>query len=331
MNWRTYLATLVRTPEERRQLAKHIGIAPRTLDRWISGEAKTPQEYWLQKLLDVLPAQRSHLTTLLKEEFPAFEPALVPTDEAVKEIPITFYARVMDANAQIADPLHFWTLASLILQQMIYQLDPKKVGLQLTVACCVPPRSPEAPVRSLVERIEQGTTPWKTQVSLKRGIFLGAESLAGYVAAAGQAAWVQDVEQEAHLFPIRREMHEVSAAAYPIQRKGLIAGVLIASSTQREFFSDTRLKLLHHYTNMLVLAFEREHFYPLERLRLHAFPVEVAQDPLFLQFASRLLVLRKQHPEVSQAQLEMCLYQELEAEWIAQEGFYASTSQPEQG
>lgn len=319
MSWRRYLATLVRTPGERKELAKKIGIAPRTLDRWVSGEAKNPQDYWLQKLLDALPAQRSHLAALLKEEFPHFEPALVPVDEAVKEIPIAFYARVLEANAQIADPLHFWTMVSLILQQMVYQLDPKKVGLQLTIACCVPPRSPDLPVRSLVERVEQGTAPWKNSMGTKRGLFLGSESLAGYVAASGQPAWVQDIEKEQHLFPIRQERYEVSAAAYPIQRKGLIAGVLLAASTQRDFFNETRLKLLHHYTNMVMLAFDRDQFYPRERIRLHPFSTSVSQEALFAQFAARLLAQRQKEPGQSQDRLEIQVYQQLEAEWIAQE------------
>ena len=317
--WRIYLAHVAKTPKERQELAKKIGVTARTLDRWITGEAKNPQEYLLQKLLEVLPAQRSHLVTLLKEEFPAFEPSLLPTDEAVKEIPIAFYARVLETNAQIADPLHFWTMTSLILQQMMYQLDPKKQGLHLTIVSCLPPADQTGHVRSLVETVEQGTPPWKTTTSSMRGPFLGAESLAGYVVAAGKPAWIQDIAAEAHLFPVRREPYEVSAAAYPIARKGLVAGCLIAASTQRDFFSDVKLQLMYHYTQMLVLAFDPEAFYPRERIRLHTGSQTAEQTALFARFSQRLVLLSRIHPHLSQQQRELLVYQELEQQWIAEE------------
>lgn len=318
-SWRAYLARIVKTPRERQELAKKIGVTARTLDRWITGEAKTPQDYLLQKLLEALPVQRSQLASLLKEEFAAFEPALLPPDEAVKEIPIAFYARVLETNAQIADPLHFWTMTSLILQQMVYQLDPKKQGIHLIVAACLPPRDAQTPVHSLIETVEQGTPPWKTATSMMQGQFLGGESLAGYVAASRKPAWVQDIETETVLFPVKKASYEVSAAAYPIQRKGMVAGCLVASSTQRDFFSDIKLQLMYHYTQMLVLAFDPEQFYPAERIRLHTARQSVSQDALFAHFSERLVALHRNNPQISQQQRELILYHQLEQQWIAED------------
>jgi hypothetical protein len=202
----------------------------------------------------------------------------------------------------------------MLLQQLAAQLDPDMSGLSLYVAVCMPPR-PDGYVRSLYIRAVHETVPRQADQP-PLGEFLGAESLAGHVASSCSAAVAQDIQQEHYLFPIRSEAHEASAAAYPIQRKGRMAGSLIATSVHPRFFTSARLGLLQHGSYLLVLAFEREAFYDLAQVRLGQMPPLEEQRPRLIEFPARVLALQKER-NISQEEAEEVARQAIEAELLS--------------
>lgn len=312
--WRELLSAIASAPQDREELSARSGIDARTLERWMTGATKKPPDYLLRQMLDALPQYREQMLRLLQREFVEFEAPLLPVDETAKNLPAGFVLRLLEANATVADPLHFQLLSQMLLQQLAAQVDPDQVGLSLYVAVCMPPR--EGYVRSLYIRVGHEIVSHPPDQQLL-GEFLGAESLAGHVASSCSAEVAQDITQERYLFPVRRDLVEASIAAYPIQRKGRVAGSLVAINVQPHFFTPARLSLLQHASYLLVLAFERESFYELTRLRLGQFPPLVEQRVLLSEFPARVLALQKER-DISQEEAEQRARQEIEAhllEW----------------
>jgi hypothetical protein len=313
--WRELLKVIAGAPQDREELSARSGIEGRTLERWMTGRTRKPPDYLLRQLLDAIPQHREQMLRLLQREFEEFEAPLLPIDETLKEVPIAFVLRVLEANATVADPLHFWAIVNMLLQQLAAQLDPDATGLSLYVAVCMPPR-PDGLVRSLCIRAAHETAPRQQTDQQPLGEFLGAESLAGYVASSCSAEVAQDIQQERYLFPIRREPHEASAAAYPIQRKGRVAGSLVATSTRPYFFTPARLSLLQHYSYLLVLAFEREAFHDLAQVRLGQVPRLEEQRPLLAEFPSHVLSLQQER-RISQEEAEEVTRQMIEVQLLS--------------
>ena len=149
------------------------------------------------------------------------------------------------------------------------QLDSARLGTEIIVVICMPPRGGK--VRSLLEKVGMGTRPWRGDLQNKRQ-FLGAESLAGYAVTAGHQAVVQDIERESSLLPIHHVQFEKSVAAFPIVVEGAVAGCMVVSSTQLNFFLPERLALLAQYADVLSLAFRSEAFYPPSSIELRIMP-----------------------------------------------------------
>ena len=82
--WRTLLAEIIKSPQERKRIAAALGVNPLTLKRWIRNEA-TPRGPLQQRLREVVP----QLHPFIAEAFDShsFPPAEAPPDV----IPIIFY------------------------------------------------------------------------------------------------------------------------------------------------------------------------------------------------------------------------------------------------
>lgn len=311
--WRELLRSIAGAPQDREMLSERSRIDGRTLERWMQGKTRKPPDYLLHQLLDALPQHREQMLRLLQREFEEFEAPLLAIDETLKEIPVSFLLRLLEANATVASPLHFWTICNMLLQQLAAQLDPDRSGIYLYVTICMPPRA-DGYVRSLYIRASYETLSQQSDGQLV-GEFLGAESLAGHVASSCSAAVAQDIQEERYLFPIRKEPQEASAVAYPIQRKGRVAGSLLATSIQPRFFTPVKLSLLQNYGYLLVLAFEREAFYDLHRLRLAQFPSLEEQRPLLAEFPANMLRLQKEQ-DISQEEAEEVTRQRIETQLL---------------
>src|SRR5712691_5128751 len=175
-SWREMLGQIASTPTERERLASEIGVRPITLGRWISGES-VPRPHNVRQLLQAIPPRHRLLFQRLLREEPELS-SNSPIIDLSPDIPYSFIMQVLDARATTLDSLRFWTISRLVLQHALRRLDPDRLGMAITVVCCMPPDG-HGKIRSLRESFGQGTPPWEGDLETK-GMFLGAESLAGY-------------------------------------------------------------------------------------------------------------------------------------------------------
>src|SRR6266566_6130219 len=315
--FRTYLKELLRDAPVRRLIEQRTDIAPRTLARWVSGETEEPDRKRLLSLLHALPQYREALVVAMRKALPDFDaPLLDTTRSLVEDVPMDFWVRLLETHAQTPKHLHFTSLVNLIFLQLQSYIDPEHIGVQLVVVQCSPPSSPDQPVRSLREVMQMKTH----QSGLKspgESLFVGAESLCGYSVSVCQANVVQNTLEEWRI-PVRRIPDERSAAAYPIQRGGAVAGCFLVSSPQADFFSERLQYVLQIYAYLLSLAFETDQFYALERIRLRPMPAFSLQHPYIAQFQERVLALLQREASLSHPQVETQVWQQIEEALLAE-------------
>nr|BBH92756.1 hypothetical protein KTA_09550 [Thermogemmatispora argillosa] len=317
-NWRELLASLISDPRQKQMLANKLGVTPLTLTRWAEGESQ-PRPQNLKLLAEALPQYRTELQQAFSEEFGLSnfgEPTLELEEE---EIPSAFYARVLNTYATALAMLRFWSIASLILQQAVGQLDPHQVGIAITVVQCMPPSGPDGKVRSLRKRVGIGTGPWQSSVEQKAG-FLGAESLAGYTVAQGRLIVIQDLTRDQGYYPARPIEGEMGCAIAPILRSSCVAGGLLVSSTRADFFTPGRSRLVQEYADLLALAFEPHEFYDLQRIDLQTMPPLEVQEEYFKHFQRRVAALMREAAlndrPLKVTEAEQLVWQQLEAELL---------------
>lgn len=315
-SWRELLGQIISNPIERERLANEIGVRSITLMRWVNGES-VPRPHNIRQLLYILPQQyRARFLELWDSEQPALTASLL--DSSPSELANDFVMQVLEARATTQDTLRFWTISRLVLQHALRQLDPERIGMAITVVQCMPPTR-EGMIRSLREGVGMGTPPWEGDLE-NRAIFLGAESLAGYAVMTSHTAAIQNL-RETVLLPAYQTEHEVSAIASPILYANRIAGCLLFSSTQRDYFlSQNRQALVLGYTRLITLAFEREEFYPSTIINLQLMPPIEVQRKLFVGFQQRLHAImresfNKQH-SLSFQDAEKLAWQQIEEELI---------------
>jgi transcriptional regulator with XRE-family HTH domain len=312
MGWRDLLKEIISNHGERDRLAIEIGVNPLTLTRWANGETE-PRPQNLQQLLQALAIEhRTSLLALLQEEHSGLTPAVLSASPT--ELSIEFVRKVLETRATTPDSLRFWTITRQVLQHALRQLDPERLGMAITVVSCMPPAS-DGKIHSLREREGQGTPPWEGDLS-HYAMLLGADSLAGHVVMTGHWEALQDLA-EAGLIPAYRTEYEVSAMAAPILYANRIAGCLLLSSRQIGYFApQTRQQLIADYAQLLALAFEPEEFYPHDRMDLRLLPSAEVQHRYFASFQRRVIRLMQEQRQLSHAQAEQLVWQQLEAELI---------------
>jgi hypothetical protein len=323
MTWRTFLGEVLhQAPQVKLQVVKELCVNATTLTRWITGESE-PRPSNVRQLRRIMTTllsepERSSFFTLLEADFPETTydhpdvPSRVPEDGNAQEISADFFLKILEALSATADRLRFWSMSNMILQQALGQLDPDHLGMLLTVVQCMPPRA--STVRSLRERVGLGTRPWRSDFEQKT-LFLGSESLAGFVVASGWYAVSQELKKDVSI-PIHLVEYEESAAAAPFLRAGRVAGCLLVSSTQPHYFSAARLSLIQGYTHLLALAFEAEEFYELTHIELHPMPQSAQQQASFATLQKRQATIlwdatTKNHP-ISHEEGRTLAFQQLE-------------------
>ncbi|HEV2583907.1 MAG TPA: GAF domain-containing protein [Ktedonobacteraceae bacterium] len=303
---------IVKEHRFRQRIIDELGIKPITITRWIEGRSE-PRQQNFRQLINALPEFRENFYELLGEEFT--EAAIVSASDASKAIPSEFFARVMSERTSTQRTIRFWSLCYLILQQAIGQLDPDQFGMAITVVQCM--KSSSSPViRSLRETAAYGTVPWQSNMEQK-GMFLGAESLAGYCVSSCRGVENNDVRDRSNPLPAHQVPDELSAAAYPILLSGKVAGCLLVSSTQPNFFlSQFRLNLIHNYANLISLLFEPEQFFDLDKIRLQIMPLHIQQKAYFSDFRHRVINAMRIH-QLSNMDAEQLVWEELEKNFLA--------------
>jgi GAF domain-containing protein len=317
--WRDLLKTIISDSHEKQRLAEQLGVRAITLTRWISRESD-PRPQNLRNLLNALPTHREQLLDLIREE-PGFEEfSNAGLDDASIEIPSAFYTRIFSSRASTVENMRFWSISNLILQQAIGQLDPDRLGMGINVVRCMPPSPQDDRSHSLRESVGIGTPPWEGDLEQK-AMFLGAESLCGYVVTLCRPAANQDVDDEQNLIPAHKTPFEKSAAVHPILFAGRIAGCLLVSSTQNNYFlSQSRLALIENYANLLAVAFEPEEFYEPCQIELSVMPNQEVQKKYFANFRQRVANLMIEgsinKQPINNLEAERLVWQQLEEELL---------------
>lgn len=286
-SWRSLLKTIISDPQEKTRLSEDLGIRAITLSRWANNETD-PRPQNLRHLLTALPQHREQMLDLIREEsgFEEFSDAGI--DNSSSEVPSTFYTSVFTARTSTVDTMRYWSISNLILQQAIGQLDPDRLGMAIQIVRCMPPAQSDQKIHSLRESVGIGTPPWIGDLE-QRAMFLGAESLCGYVVTLCRPAANQNVDDPNNLIPAHRVEHEKSAAVHPILYAGRIAGCLLVSSTQANYFlSHGRTALIERYANLLALAFEPDEFHEPEEIELRYMPEQAIQKRFFTDFRQRV-------------------------------------------
>lgn len=316
-SWRALLREIISHSPDRERLASQMGIRSITLMRWMNGESE-PRAHNLHLLLQALPQpQRGEMAALLAREYDeSFDEV---ADDFSDEVESAFMLQIFETRATTPDHLLLWTLCHKVFRQALHQLDPEHVGVFISLVSCMPP-SERGKIRSLREHMGMGTPPYPRELG-HEALFLGAESLAGYVVTHCRPQAIDDLRNTNNLLPIRREAYEISAAACPIMFTTRVAGCVLASSTQVGYFrSSARMALIQSYTHLLALAFTPQQFYPTVQIELQMMPAKEVQRAAFATFQRRVSRIMKESIQfaqpLTQMQAEQQAWQEIEEELL---------------
>jgi hypothetical protein len=234
--WRDLLGELIETPSERERLANELGVHPWTPWRWIEDKTR-PRTKYLKKIPDLFPKQKATLLQLLREDYPSLFPELEEKREGEPQahIPSIYYSRLLSALS--SDPAFGnKTIYHLGLIQLASQLVPlAETGVYIMSL---------SPSRRSLYTIADMTYDWKNMrvrahySIADRLLFAGCESTAGVAVASKQPAQTQ------------------TELAFPLLRRGKVAGCLWIISTAEEEWSQTKCNLLALYADLLAITFE---------------------------------------------------------------------------
>ena len=318
-NWHALLKSVINTPQEKQRIADFLGVSLPTLTRWLNGDVR-PRLQNLRPLLDALPEHRSTLLSLLKREYGDVFDEMGAVDEVPEEIPSSFYERVLHACGELPFPIRSWSICDLILQQALRQLDPKRVGMEITVVRCMY-HTEKRKVRSLRETMGRGTPPW-SNTPHRPPVLLGAEALVGYIVTSGHGVAIQNAEEGQSLYPARWMDGERSAVGYPITRGAGVAGCLHVSCALANYFTPARQALIRGYAELMTLAFEPHEFYPPEDIQIHVMPSYDTQKQAFATFRQRvskiLIQAARERIQMNIVQAEQLAWQQIEDELLAE-------------
>ena len=312
--WSIVLQGIIKSPSERQRLSAALGVTSMTLSRWASGESRPQRTHLIHLVQMVHPNQRQELLDTLEELYPDIQNWV--NEVSSEQISSEFFAHVLNIRTTTTESLRFWRISDEVLKQTLLQLDPNRLGMAVMLIQCMPPSPIDGKIRSLRERTGKGTPPWTTDLE-HDVLFLGLESLSGYSIEVRHIVSDDDLRQSKP-FPAVQDSYEVSAAAHPIRFEGRIAGCLLASSTQPKYFSQERLNILATFSDLISLAFDDEDFYPASAIELRVMPKLEIQRPLLANFRQRMTTkfqqAAQQSLQLTNAQIEMQVWQEIEAE-----------------
>ena len=313
--WSNVLQNIIKSPTERKRLASALGMADMTLSRWASGES-TPQRPHLIRLVQVLqPTHREELVSALKESYPDIQTWLRADVE--ERIAPEFFAQVLNVRTTTTESLRFWRISEMVLKQALLQLDPNNLGMAVKLIQCMPPI--DGKIRSIRECAGKGTPPWTDDLE-HDVLFLGLESMSGYATETRHFVSADDL-RKSKTVPSFQGDYEISAVAHPIRNEGLVAGCLLASSTQEAYFTQQRIALAAAFADLISLAFDKKDFYPPACLQLRFMPPPEVQKPIIATFRERVTKkFRKSGrngARLSNPEIELAVWQEIEEELLS--------------
>jgi hypothetical protein len=310
------LQKIIRSPGERQKLIAALDINPMTLERWLKS-ASQPNRANLSALVRNVPSQfRQELLAAIQTDHPGFNGWT--TDEEQSHISADFYVEILDIRAGIMEAKRNRTIVDKVLNQALLQLDSLRQGMAITVAICMPPRA-DGKIHSLRERGGRGTPPWTADLE-NLSLFLGMESLAGYVVQHQYPLSIDELSKES-LLPAIQDEYEMSAAAVPLLYEGNIGGCLLASSTVIGHFTRQRMDLMVDFANLLTIGMESKDFYPHSHVQLgvvkyDSAPAQRESLRSFRERVQQLIRATQSHVPIKYPEAEERVWKELEEEVI---------------
>jgi transcriptional regulator with XRE-family HTH domain len=290
------------------RVAKALGVTENTVYRWMNGTS-IPQQAHLRRLPDVLPAHRSKLIHVIKQTYPG---VLELSPMSTREIQKDIYQRVIELIvSHDEEDLRQWEVAQTLFEYALLQLDPERYGMAITYAKLLPPREDNM-VHALREFAMRGHTPWPHTITTRA--FLGSNTLAGRVTMSQRNQTWSDIS-EGHI-PFIVDANERSSCASPLLRGRSIAGVLLVSSTQPDFFADPRkCEIIDEYARLLSIAVPQNDFYSIYNLRLRFMPeLSIQRQRLNEMYIQRILRYASAY-SLSRQEAETKVERELEKEF----------------
>ncbi|HEX7737528.1 MAG TPA: GAF domain-containing protein [Ktedonobacteraceae bacterium] len=288
-DWRELLGWIANDPAGMQRLVQSLGVRDITIRRWVKKESD-PRPQNLRRLLIALPEYRERFIELIPLEFEDF--ADFTLDDPHQEIPPKFYTQIFQMRGNVGPTQLFWSLTDAILGQALDQLDPEHLGMAITVVKCMIAARPDHKILSLRQSVGQASAPWPGNLE-QTAMFLGAESLAGYVVSTCHPSEVQNYKEDNEALPGHQLDHEVSAAAHPILYAGRVAGCLLVSSTEPDYFMlPGRLNLVADYAHLISLAFAPADFVDPTHIELRLMPPHSEQRSFFSTFRKRITEAR---------------------------------------
>ena len=308
-DWRELLEWIASDPVGMQRLVQSLGVRDITIKRWVKKESD-PRPQNLRRLLIALPEYRERFVDLIPLEFEDF--ADFSLDDPHQEISPKFYTQIFQMRGTIGQTQLFWSLATTVINQALSQLDPENLGMAITVVKCMVTEHQERKILSLRESVGQATAPWPGNLE-QTAMFLGAESLAGYVVSTCRPFEVQNYKEDPEALPGHQFEKELSAAAHPILYAGRVAGCLLVSSTEADYFLlPGRLNLVSDYAHLISLAFAPKDFIDPARIELRVMPPHNEQRPFFMTFRKRMTDARLKLYGQHHMDVEQYVWEELE-------------------
>ncbi len=280
------------------RVARDLDVVEVTVYRWINGSSE-PRVAHLKRLPEVLSEHHGNLTYAINQTFPG---VLDPPSLGIREIKKDIYRRVHELIATTAeDDARSWQVTQAIFDYVLMHLDSERRGLSVTYASLMPPH--EDGIHSLREATMRGNYPWP--FSLESRAYLGSTTLAGAAADSRQLKTWENMGNEERL-QVDIDEFERSAAACPVIFAERIAGVLIVSSKQPGFFTDsTACQSVVEYARLFSLALSREAFYPYSAIKLRPMPdVKWQRAEIGRSYVNRIITYARKHmiarPEAEQ-------------------------------
>lgn len=265
-DWRTWIKDL--PPADKRNLSTHLDVHITALSKWVQRH-RSPRADHLHGLVIYNPALRASLA----REYPD-----VFNDEGVgvvmPQITADFYQDILATLAYTAFAITGQTIATKVFESMCSQLDPAETGLLIMPTLLLADLLPEdAPI-----------TIMHTGDGYCVGIFkcpkeneyyeIGRDSLSG-IAVSRRRVVLYPLTGILAQCPAYPSDKIVSAAAFPLWRRGNLAGALLVASVHRDFFTASYVELCTRYSDLYALSLYDAQFYDPRRIDLRVLREEI--------------------------------------------------------
>jgi hypothetical protein len=295
------------------RVAHELDVSENSIYRWMSGNTE-PRIHHLKRLPEVLPAHQEKLTAAINKTFHGILRLPVRTLETtINEVPRDIYRRVIELVVMTDDDdIRLWEVSQALFDHALRHLDTERRGMAITYAHLLP-RHEDGYIHALREMAMRGNEPWP--FVLKSRAYLGSTSMAGATATLRRMqAWNENESENRSQVEV--DEYERSACAAPVVRGRRIAGTLIVSSTDADFFRHSMAcQAVEEYAQLLALALHERDFQPFSALRLRPMPGLAWQRAELMQnYVPRIIAYARQH-QSSRQEAERIVEREMELEF----------------